>query len=380
MNKKKILLSPPHMSGKEIKFVNDAFETNWIAPVGPHIDLFEKELSNIHDNRYVAALQSGTSAIHLALNLLGVNKDDIVLCQSFTFVGSVNPVKYLGAVPVFIDSEVETWNMCPSYLEKAIIKNLKFGKKPKAIIVVNLYGMPAKMYDIIKLSEKYGIPVIEDAAESLGSKINGKMTGCFGDFGILSFNGNKIITTSGGGALLSTDNEKITRVKYLATQSKQDNVDHYEHTEVGYNYRISNISAAIGLGQLSVLKERIKKRREIYEFYFKILGDVDGISFLNEPQGFFSNRWLTTILIDKSKFSNIDRDKVRIELLKENIESRPLWKPMHIQPLYKSCSFYGSDICEKIFNNGLCLPSGTNLDKYDKERISKILCNIFNLN
>ncbi len=380
MNKKKILLSPPHMSGKEIKFVNDAFETNWIAPVGPHIDLFEKELSNIHDNRYVAALQSGTSAIHLALNLLGVNKDDIVLCQSFTFVGSVNPVKYLGAVPVFIDSEVETWNMCPSYLEKAIVKNLKFGKKPKAIIVVNLYGMPAKMYDIIKLSEKYGIPVIEDAAESLGSKINGKMTGCFGDFGILSFNGNKIITTSGGGALLSTDNEKITRVKYLATQSKQDNVDHYEHTEVGYNYRISNISAAIGLGQLSVLKERIKKRREIYEFYFKILGDVDGISFLNEPQGFFSNRWLTTILIDKSKFSNIDRDKVRIELLKENIESRPLWKPMHIQPLYKSCSFYGSDICEKIFNNGLCLPSGTNLDKYDKERISKILCNIFNLN
>tara|TARA_B100000963_G_scaffold148278_3_gene129222 strand:+ start:83992 stop:85134 length:1143 start_codon:yes stop_codon:yes gene_type:complete len=380
MNKKKILLSPPHMSGKEIKFVNDAFETNWIAPVGPHIDLFEKELSNIHDNRYVAALQSGTSAIHLALNLLGVNKDDIVLCQSFTFVGSVNPVKYLGAVPVFIDSEVETWNMCPSYLEKAIIKNLKFGKKPKAIIVVNLYGMPAKMYDIIKLSEKYGIPVIEDAAESLGSKINGKMTGCFGDFGILSFNGNKIITTSGGGALLSTDNEKITRVKYLATQSKQDNVDHYEHTEVGYNYRISNISAAIGLGQLSVLKERIKKRREIYEFYFKILGDVDGISFLNEPQGFFSNRWLTTILIDKSKFSNIDRDKVRIELLKENIESRPLWKPMHIQPLYKSCSFYGSDICEKIFNNGLCLPSGTNLDKYDKERINKILCNIFNLN
>ena len=380
MNKKKILLSPPHMSGKEIKFVNDAFETNWIAPVGPHIDLFEKELSNIHDNRYVAALQSGTSAIHLALNLLGVNKDDIVLCQSFTFVGSVNPVKYLGAVPVFIDSEVETWNMCPSYLEKAIVKNLKFGKKPKAIIVVNLYGMPAKMYDIIKLSEKYGIPVIEDAAESLGSKINGKMTGCFGDFGILSFNGNKIITTSGGGALLSTDNEKITRVKYLATQSKQDNVDHYEHTEVGYNYRISNISAAIGLGQLSVLKERIKKRREIYEFYFKILGDVDGISFLNEPQGFFSNRWLTTILIDKSKFSNIDRDKVRIELLKENIESRPLWKPMHIQPLYKSCSFYGSDICEKIFNNGLCLPSGTNLDKYDKERINKILCNIFNLN
>ncbi len=367
------------MSGKEIKFVNDAFETNWIAPVGPHIDLFEKELSNIHHNRHVAALQSGTSAIHLALNLLGVNKDDIVLCQSFTFVGSVNPVRYLGAVPNFVDSEVETWNMCPNYLEKAIIENLKLGKKPKAIIVVNLYGMPAKMSDIIKLSEKYDIPVIEDAAESLGSKINGKMTGCFGDYGILSFNGNKIITTSGGGALLSKDNEKIKRVKYLATQAKQNNVYHYEHTEIGYNYRISNISAAIGLGQLSVLNERIKKRREIHDFYFKILGEVDGISFLNEPEGFFSNRWLTTIIIDKLKFSNIDREKVRIELLKENIESRPLWKPMHMQPLYKDFSFYGADNCEKIFNNGLCLPSGSSLDEVDKNRIRKILCNIFNL-
>ena len=379
MNKKKILLSPPHMSGKEIKFVNDAFETNWIAPVGPHIDLFEKKLSNIHHNRHVAALQSGTSAIHLALNLVGVNQDDIVLCQSFTFVGSVNPIRYLGAVPNFIDSEVETWNMCPNYLEKAIIKNLKFGKKPKAIIVVNLYGMPAKMLDIMKLSEKYDIPVIEDAAESLGSKINGKMTGCFGDYGILSFNGNKIITTSGGGALLSKDNEKIKRVKYLETQAKQNNFHHYEHTEIGYNYRISNISAAIGLGQLSVLNERIKKRREIHDFYFQILGEVDGISFLNEPQGFFSNRWLTTIIIDKLKFSNIDREKVRIELLKENIESRPLWKPMHMQPIYKNCSFYGADTCEKIFNNGLCLPSGSSLDEYDKERIRKILSNIFNL-
>ena len=367
------------MSGKEIKFVNDAFETNWIAPVGPHIDLFEKKLSNIHHNRHVAALQSGTSAIHLALNLVGVNHDDIVLCQSFTFVGSVNPIRYLGAVPNFIDSEVETWNMCPNYLEKAIIKNLKFGKKPKAIIVVNLYGMPAKMLDIMKLSEKYDIPVIEDAAESLGSKINGKMTGCFGDYGILSFNGNKIITTSGGGALLSKDNEKIKRVKYLATQAKQNNFHHYEHTEIGYNYRISNISAAIGLGQLSVLNERIKKRREIHDFYFQILGEVDGISFLNEPQGFFSNRWLTTIIIDKLKFSNIDREKVRIELLKENIESRPLWKPMHMQPIYKNCSFYGTDTCEKIFNNGLCLPSGSSLDEYDKERIRKILSNIFNL-
>ena len=379
MNKKKILLSPPHMSGKEIKFVNDAFETNWIAPVGPHIDLFEKKLSNIHHNRHVAALQSGTSAIHLALNLVGVNQDDIVLCQSFTFVGSVNPIRYLGAVPNFIDSEVETWNMCPNYLEKAIIKNLKFGKKPKAIIVVNLYGMPAKMPDIMKLSEEFEIPVIEDAAESLGSKINGKMTGCFGDYGILSFNGNKIITTSGGGALLSKDNEKIKRVKYLATQAKQNNFHHYEHTEIGYNYRISNISAAIGLGQLSVLNERIKKRREIHDFYFQILGEVDGISFLNEPQGFFSNRWLTTIIIDKLKFSNIDREKVRIELLKENIESRPLWKPMHMQPIYKNCSFYGTDTCEKIFNNGLCLPSGSSLDEYDKERIRKILSNIFNL-
>tara|TARA_B100001287_G_C22647404_1_gene513454 strand:- start:457 stop:1599 length:1143 start_codon:yes stop_codon:yes gene_type:complete len=379
MNKKKILLSPPHMSGKEIKFVNDAFETNWIAPVGPHIDLFEKELSNIHHNRHVAALQSGTSAIHLALNLLGVNNDDIVLCQSFTFVGSVNPIRYLGAVPNFIDSEVETWNMCPNYLERAIKKNLKFGKKPKAIIVVNLYGMPAKMPDIMKLSEEFDIPVIEDAAESLGSKINGKMTGCFGDYGILSFNGNKIITTSGGGALLAKDNEKIKRVKYLATQAKQNNVYHYEHTEIGYNYRISNISAAIGLGQLSVLNERIKKRREIYDFYFEILGEVDGISFLNEPNGFFSNRWLTTIIIDKLKFSNIDREKVRIELLKENIESRPLWKPMHMQPIYKNCSFYGADTCEKIFNNGLCLPSGSSLDEYDKDRIRKILSNIFNL-
>ena len=366
------------MGGEEINQIKNAFDSNWIAPVGPHIKNFESELSKIHHKKHVAALQSGTSAIHIALNLLGVSKSDIVLCQSFTFVGSVNPIKYLNATPVFIDSEIQTWNICPEALESAIKKYIKTGKKPKAIIVVNLYGMPCKISDILQLSKKFNIPIIEDAAESLGSKIENTFCGSFGDFGVLSFNGNKIITTSGGGAIISSNQRLIEKAKFLATQAKE-NCDHYEHREIGFNYRISNISAAIGIGQLKVLDKWIKLRRDNYNFYFSLLSSIDGISFQEEPNSFFSNRWLTTILIDESKFKNINSNVLRKKLEFNNIESRPLWKPMHLQPLYKDCDFIGSNVSDKIYKKGLCLPSGSNLSKKEKERIENVLSDFFNL-
>ena len=348
------------MGGEELKYVHEAFDTNWISPVGPNIDAFEKELADANQIEHCAALSSGTAAIHLALIILGVKQGDEVLCQSFTFSGSCNPIVYVGASPVFIDSESDTWNMNPGLLEEAIQSRIKKGKKPKAIIAVHLYGMPAKMKEIMMIARSYEIPVIEDAAESLGSSYFGQKTGTLGDIGIYSFNGNKIITTSGGGALVSKNAEWVQKARFLATQAREP-APHYQHREIGYNYRLSNICAGIGRGQLKVLDERVRQRRANFEFYRNELGKLDGISFLPEPQGHFSNRWLTTILIDPAKNQGVTREDIRVALDLENIDSRPLWKPMHLQPVFSNCSFYGNGVSERLFELGLCLPSGSNL-------------------
>jgi len=309
--------------------------------------------------------------------LLDVGKDDVVLCQSFTFIGSSNPITYQQAQPVFIDSEAETWNMCPEALETAIKHFLKQGKKPKAILVVHLYGMPAKIKEISQISERYGIPIIEDAAEALGSTVEGKACGSFGTFGILSFNGNKIITTSGGGALQSNDEEAIVKARFLATQAK-DVAPHYEHSTVGYNYRMSNITAAIGVGQLQVLDDRVAARRANHTFYQDLFAAVDGVHFLEEPQGFLSNRWLSCILMEESENKKLAPEKFRLHLEPDNIETRPLWKPMHLQPLYKDAPYFGGQVAEKLFQKGLCLPSGSNLTLHDKERIQKSIVTFLN--
>ena len=366
MENKKIWLSSPHMGDNEFKYVKEAFDLNWIAPVGPHLNDFEKNLSKISEGKYIAALSSGTSAIHLALILLGVECGDEVICSTFTFSASANPIVYQGAKPVFVDSELDTWNMCPDSLRNAIKERINLGKKPKAIIVVHLYGMPAKMNEIISIANEFEIPIIEDAAEGLGSTYFNKPLGSLTDFGIYSFNGNKIITTSGGGALISSNLGKIQKAKFLATQAR-DNAPHYEHSHIGFNYRLSNVSAAIGLGQLEVLKERVQKRREIFEFYKKELSDINEISFVDEMEGFYSNRWLTTILI--SEDSKVSREDIRLFLEKDNIESRPLWKPMHLQPIFSSCKYFGSTNAEYLFKYGLCLPSGTNMTETDLGRI-----------
>jgi len=366
MENKKIWLSSPHMGENEYKYVTEAFDLNWIAPVGPHLNSFEKKLSEISDGKEIAALSSGTSAIHLALILLGVECGDEVICSSFTFSASANPIIYQGAKPVFVDSELDTWNICPKYLEEAIINRLENNIKPKAIIVVHLYGMPAKMTEIIALSKKYDIPIIEDAAEGLGSTYFGKPLGCLAEFGIYSFNGNKIITTSGGGALISSDKEKIQKSKFLATQARDD-APHYEHSHLGFNYRLSNVSAAIGLGQLEVLQDRVNRRREIFDYYRRELSQIKEISFVEEMDGFYSNRWLSTILI--SKDSKANREDVRLHLEKDNIEARPLWKPMHQQPIFKHCLSFGGDNSEYLFQYGLCLPSGSNMSDDDLNRI-----------
>lgn len=368
----KIWLSSPHMGGKEIEFVNEAFISNWIAPLGPNVDNFESDLQEYVDVSNAAALSSGTAAIHLALIILGIGLGDEVICQSFTFSGSANPIMYQGAKPIFIDSETDTWNMCPNELEKAIVDRIRLGKKPKAIIPVHLYGMPAKMNEISLIATKYEIPIIEDAAEALGSKIGSKMCGSFGDISVLSFNGNKIITTSGGGALLSSNNNYIMQAKFLSTQAR-DQAPHYQHSVVGYNYRMSNICAGIGRGQMEVIDDRIEARRFNYNYYRKSLSNIPGIKFLDEPEGYFSNRWLTTIIIDPTYTDGITREEVRKALEMENIESRPLWKPMHLQPVFSNSIFYGSGISEKLFNNGLCLPSGSNLQKHDLDRVISII-------
>lgn len=372
----KIWLSSPHMSGNEIKYVNEAFETNWVAPLGPNVNNFEKELARYVGIENCAALVSGTSALHLALIILGVKAGDEVICQSFTFSATANPIIYQGAKPVFIDSEPETWNMDPDLLEEAIKDRLSKGIKPKAIIVVHLYGMPAKMNDILSIASKYEIPLIEDAAEALGSKYMGKSCGTFGDMGVLSFNGNKIITTSGGGALISKNEEFIKTARFLSTQAR-DKAPHYQHSHIGYNYRMSNVVAGIGRGQLEVIGDRVARRRSNNEFYRTFLSSFDGIKFHTELPGMRSNYWLTSILIDSSKSKRITREALRLGLESENIESRPLWKPMHMQPIFSGAPAYVNGFSEFAFTNGLCLPSGSNLSEEEKLRIklqvSKIL-------
>ena len=375
MDKPKIYLSSPHMGEDELSNVQEAFATNWISPAGPFIGQFENDLAAYCGTAGAAVVQSGTAAIHLALRLLEIQQGDLIVCQSFTFIGSSNPILYEKATPVFIDSEASTWNMCPNALEEAIVDLNKKGKRPKAIIVVHLYGMPAKMKEIMTIAYRYNIPVIEDAAEALGSSIDGKACGSFGDFGILSFNGNKIITTSGGGALLSNNLDALQKARFLATQAK-DNAPHYEHTQMGYNYRMSNIAAAIGVGQLKVLDQRVAARKANHVFYQALLANVEGVQFLEEPEGYFSNRWLSCIIID-SATTGVSREDLRLVLEKENIESRPLWKPMHMQPLFSNFDYYGTDFIEKLFLDGICLPSGSNLTPQEKERISSQLKVVF---
>ncbi|MCX2473193.1 aminotransferase class I/II-fold pyridoxal phosphate-dependent enzyme [Pedobacter sp. MC2016-05] len=364
----KIWLSSPHMGGSEKKFVDEAFDTNWVAPLGPNVDGFENDLCKFTGSGYAAALSSGTSAIHLALIMLGVQPGDEIICQSMTFAASANPIAYVGATPIFVDSEKDTWNICPDLLRECIKDRIKKGKKPKAIIPVHLYGMPAKMDEIVAISLEYEIPIIEDAAEALGSNINGKMMGTFGFFGVLSFNGNKIITTSGGGALISDSNEHICEARFLATQAR-DNANHYEHSVIGYNYRMSNICAGIGRGQMEVLQTRVDQRRANYDFYRESLAEIGEISFLQEPNGYYSNRWLTTIRVSTGEDTNIDKEDIYHALHAENIECRPLWKPMHLQPVFKNAPFYGSGFCDELFKTGLCLPSGSNLSSEDLEKV-----------
>jgi dTDP-4-amino-4,6-dideoxygalactose transaminase len=367
--KEKIWLSSPHMSGGEMKYINEAFATNWIAPLGPNVDKFEKEVSNYLSVKSCAALSSGTAAIHLALIVLGVKSGDEVLCSSFTFSASANPIVYLGATPVFIDSEPETWNMDPKLLEEAIEDRIKFGKKPKAIVVVHLYGMPAKIDEITAIASKYNIPIIEDAAEAIGSEYNGKKCGSFGDISILSFNGNKIITTAGGGALVSDNKDYVDNARFLSTQAA-DKAVHYQHSQIGYNYRLSNILAGVGLGQLEVLESRIASRRKVFSRYVEAFSGIEGVKFLQEPDTRFkSNRWLTTIVIDSDLTDGITREDIRLGLERENIESRPLWKPLHIQPVFLSCPSYINDVSYNLFINGLCLPSGSNLTDHDLDRV-----------
>jgi len=376
---KKIWLSSPHMSGKEKEFVDEAFATNWVAPLGPNVDGFENDLANyLGDDEKVTALSSGTAAIHLALILLGVETGDEVICQSLTFSASANPIVYQNATPVFVDSEDETWNMSPYFLEEAIKDRIKRGKKPKAIIPVHLYGMPCKINEILHVANEYEIPVIEDAAEALGSLYFGKHAGTFGQVACLSFNGNKIITTSGGGAIVSKNEKYIQKAKFLATQAR-DPAPHYEHSHIGYNYRMSNISAGIGRGQMTVLNERIQKKRKVFEQYKNVLGKIPGVSFQSEPKEFFSNRWLTAILTDEKQTpGNVSNENIRIALEKDNIESRPLWKPMHLQPVFKNAPFYGNETSNKLFRQGLCLPSGSNLTEEEFERINTKLLFLFN--
>lgn len=374
----KIWLSSPHMGGFEQNYVKEAFDTNWVSPLGPNVTGFEIDLKlYLNADSNIAALSSGTAAIHLALIILGVGPGDEVICQSMTFSASANPIAYLGATPIFIDSESETWNMSPEYLEKAILDRISKGKKPKAIIPVHLYGMPAKMDEIMHIAEKYEIAVIEDAAEALGSRFKGQSCGTFGELACLSFNGNKIITTSGGGALVAKQKAYSDKAVFLATQAR-DNAPHYEHTHIGYNYRMSNICAGIGRGQMLVLDKHVEKRRSNFEFYKKALAHINEFSFLEEPKEAFSNRWLSCILVDPK--NEISRETIRLALLEDNIETRPLWKPMHMQPVFKDAPYYGSNISEKLFENGLCLPSGSNLSQEELNRVVKGIVGVFEKN
>ncbi|WP_448607483.1 DegT/DnrJ/EryC1/StrS family aminotransferase [Paenimyroides ceti] len=373
----KIWLSSPHMGGNELKYIHEAFDANWVAPLGPNVNGFESDLEKyLKQDIKVAALSSGTAALHLALIECGVVAGDEVICQSMTFSASANPITYQGAIPVFVDSESDTWNICPVALEEAITDRMTNGKKPKAIIVVHLYGMPAKMDEIIAIAKKYDIAIIEDAAEALGSTYKDKNCGTFGKFGILSFNGNKIITTSGGGALVCHTEEDKQKAVFLSTQAR-DNAPHYQHTHIGYNYRMSNIVAGIGRGQMEVLDSRVQSRRAMNSFYQHIFADIKGVTVFKEPSDdYFSNHWLSAILIDEKRTGK-NREDLRLALLDHNIESRPLWKPMHLQPVFKDSPYYGNKVAEDLFDKGLCLPSGSNLTTQDQNRIAEVIKNFF---
>ncbi|CAG5074321.1 Putative pyridoxal phosphate-dependent aminotransferase EpsN [Dyadobacter sp. CECT 9623] len=364
----RIWLSPPHMGGGELKYVQEAFNSNWIAPAGPNIGHFENELAQYTDAKYAVALASGTAAIHLALCALGVGKGDIVLCQSLTFVATANPILYLGATPVFIDSEPKTWNICPQALETAVTYYIKRNQKPKALICVHLYGMPCLMNELLAICDKYGIALIEDAAEALGSTYRGKHLGTFGKAGIISFNGNKIITTSGGGALLSDSKTLTDKARFLATQAK-DPATYFQHSEAGYNYAMSNVCAGIGRGQMEVLNERVAARRSNFNRYQQYLAAIPGISFQEEPAGGYSNRWLTALQLT----SNVAPEEIRLALFEKGIESRRVWKPMHLQPLYKSAPYFGGNVAENLFENGICLPSGSQLTEQEVTEISNVI-------
>ena len=370
----KIWLSSPHMGGSEQKYVQEAFDTNWVAPLGPNVNGFENDLeSYLNNDVHVAALSSGTAALHLALVLLGVQAGDEVICQSMTFSASANPILYLGAVPVFVDSESETWNMCPVALEEAIVDRIAKGKKPKAIIGVHLYGMPFKYDEIRTIANRYDIPLVEDSAEALGSTYKAQRCGTLGDIGILSFNGNKIITTSGGGALVAKSKEIKDKAVFLSTQAR-DNAPHYQHSHIGYNYRMSNICAGIGRGQMEVLDKHIGLRRGMHDFYIDFFEKIDGVKVLSEPsQDFFSNHWLSAIVLESYE----QREALRLSFEKENIETRPLWKPMHLQPVFESYPYYGKGVSEYLFENGLCLPSGSNTTDEEKNRIYEVLKRFF---
>jgi pyridoxal phosphate-dependent aminotransferase EpsN len=376
---KRIYLSPPHMSGKERYYIDQAFESNWIAPLGPNIDAFEKQIASYTGAADAVALSSGTAAIHLSLQLLGAGAGDIVFCSSFTFVASANPIRYCGAEPVFIDSEPETWNMSPDALRMALEDANRLGKLPKAVIVVHLYGQIAKMDEIMRLCEQYEVPIIEDAAESLGSTYHGKQSGTFGKVGIFSFNGNKIITTSGGGMLVSDDVELLKKARFLATQAR-DAAAHYQHSSLGFNYRMSNILAGVGRAQLEVLDERVAARRAIYENYVGAFSDRRGVSFMPELIDTRSNRWLTAIIIDERE-TNTTIPELLDALSAANIEARPLWKPLHLQPLFEGSRFYshteGISLCEQLFQSGICLPSGSSMTVVDQVRVVDCLNNQF---
>jgi dTDP-4-amino-4,6-dideoxygalactose transaminase len=370
MENSRIWLSSLHMSGKEKQFVYDVLDANSVSQLGSNVTGFEQDLeSYLAQESHVAALSSGTAALHLGLLLLGVKSGDEVICQTFTFSASANPIMYLGATPVFIDSELETWNMCPIILEEAIIDRIAKGKKPKAIIAVHLYGMPFKVDEIKAISQKYTIPLLEDSAEALGSTYKGQKCGTFGDIGVLSFNGNKIITTSGGGALVTNSIEIKNKTVFLATQAR-DNAPHYQHSEVGYNYRMSNICAGIGRGQMQVLEQYVSLRRDMHKLYSDIFGSIEGVTVFSEPSSdFFSNHWLSAIIIDPEKTGGKTREDLRLALENKNIESRSLWKPMHMQPIFMEYPYYGTKNAENLFSNGLCLPSGSNITTDEKNRI-----------
>lgn len=379
MNNSKIWLSSPHMGGTEQNYVNEAFDTNWVAPLGPNVNGFEKDLENyLRSDVKVGALSSGTAAIHLGLIILGIKPGDEVICQSMTFSASANPIMYQGATPVFIDSEPDTWNLCPKALEQAIVERTAQGKKPKAIVAVHLYGMPYKVDEIHAIAAKYDIPVLEDSAEALGSHYKNQKCGTFGEIGVLSFNGNKIITTSGGGAIVTKSSAVKDKAVFLSTQAR-DNAPHYQHSEVGFNYRMSNICAGIGRGQMEVLDKHVNLRRKMHDFYADYFAKIDGITILKEPSSdYYSNHWLSAIVIDP-KVAGITREDLRLKFEENNIESRPLWKPMHLQPVFENNSFYfGTDVSEKLFDNGLCLPSGSNLTDAERNRIKLVLDLIFN--